>query len=79
MYAEGTETNVNAWVSFVRGLRYKDFQCPRMPAANKVLVPSEAIHGDFKEVTSVTEFGHLMEQRGLTSWWKSAMGYSSTT
>ncbi|KAI0467846.1 hypothetical protein F4859DRAFT_226686 [Xylaria cf. heliscus] len=76
MYAEGSETDVNAWVSFVRGLRYKDFQCPRKPAANEVLVPSQATQGDFEEVTSVTEFGYRMEQRGLSSWWKSAMGYS---
>ncbi|KAI0116399.1 hypothetical protein GGR51DRAFT_316040 [Nemania sp. FL0031] len=76
MYAEGAEANVNAWVSFVRGLRYKDFQCPRKPAENKVLVPSQETQGGFEEVTSVTDFGHCMEQRGLTSWWKSAMGYS---
>ncbi|KAI8944717.1 hypothetical protein F4801DRAFT_172365 [Xylaria longipes] len=79
MYAEGTEADVNAWVSFVRGLRYKDFQCPRKPAANKVLVSSQATQGNFEEVTSVTEFGHRMDQRGLASWWKSAMGYSSST
>ncbi|KAI1125721.1 hypothetical protein F5Y10DRAFT_225061 [Nemania abortiva] len=76
MYAEGAEADVNAWVSFVRGLRYKDFQCPRKPAANKVSVPSQESHGVFEEVTSVADFGHSMEQRGLTSWWKSAMGYS---
>ncbi|KAI3317035.1 hypothetical protein HD806DRAFT_527412 [Xylariaceae sp. AK1471] len=77
MYAEGTEVEVNAWVSFVRSLRYKDFQC-RKPAANNVLVPSQTTRGNFEEVTSVTEFGYRMEQRGLTSWWKLAMGYSSS-
>ncbi|KAI1159381.1 hypothetical protein F5B18DRAFT_592652 [Nemania serpens] len=76
MYAEGTEVDVAAWVSFVRGLRYKDFQCPRKPAANEVLVPSQPTQGNFEEVTSVAEFGHFMEQKGLASWWKSAMGYS---
>jgi hypothetical protein len=76
MYAEGTEADVNAWVSFVRGLRYKDFQCPRKPAANEVLVPSQTAQSNFEEVASVTEFGQCMEQRGLASWWKSAMGYS---
>ncbi|GAP85590.1 hypothetical protein SAMD00023353_1301480 [Rosellinia necatrix] len=76
MYAEGAEANVNSWVTFVRGLRYKDFQCPRKPAANDVLVPTEGTQGNFDEVTSVTEFGHRMEERGLGSWWRSAMGYS---
>ncbi|KAI1820634.1 hypothetical protein F4861DRAFT_522183 [Xylaria intraflava] len=78
MYAEGTETDVTAWVSFVRGLRYKDFQCPRKPAATEVLAPTQTEHGNFKEVTSVTEFGQYMEQRGLVRWWKSAMGYASS-
>ncbi|KAI0508302.1 hypothetical protein F5B22DRAFT_650156 [Xylaria bambusicola] len=77
MYAEGAETSVNAWVSFVRSLRYKDFQCPRKPAENSVLVPAHTTLGSFEEVTSITEFGHRMEQRGLGSWWKLAMGYSS--
>ncbi|KAI1813081.1 hypothetical protein GGS20DRAFT_577863 [Poronia punctata] len=77
MYAEGAEADVSEWVSFVRGLRYKDFQCPRKPAANEVLVPKPTPQTNFEEVTSVTEFGQRMEQRGLASWWKSAMGYSS--
>ncbi|KAI0870558.1 hypothetical protein GGS24DRAFT_99954 [Hypoxylon argillaceum] len=76
MYAEGTEAGVHAWVSFVRGLRYKDFQCPQKPAENKVLVPSQNPQSNFEEVASVTEFGYCMEQRGLASWWKSAMGYN---
>ncbi|KAJ3562626.1 hypothetical protein NPX13_g8495 [Xylaria arbuscula] len=78
MYAEGDEANVNAWVSFVRGLRYKDFQCPRKPAESKVLVPTQKALTGFEEVTSVTDFGQRMEQRGLGSWWKLAMGYSSS-
>lgn len=77
MYAEGAEADVIAWVSFVRGLRYKDFQCPRKPAENEVLVPTQTAPGTFEEVTSVTEFGYRMEQRGLLSWWKLAMGYTS--
>ncbi|KAI0432285.1 hypothetical protein F5Y09DRAFT_152273 [Xylaria sp. FL1042] len=76
MYAEGAEADVAAWVSFVRGLRYKDFQCPRKPAENRVLVPTQVALASFEEVTSVTEFGHRMEQRGLATWWKLAMGYS---
>ncbi|KAI1312719.1 hypothetical protein F5Y03DRAFT_196668 [Xylaria venustula] len=76
MYAEGAEADITAWVSFVRGLRYKDFQCPRKPAENRVLVPSHETQGSFEEVASVTEFGHRMEQRGLASWWKLAMGYT---
>jgi len=78
MYAEGAEADVSGWVSFVRGLRYKDFQCPRKPAVNEVLVSNPVTQGHFQEVTSVTEFGYRMEQRGLAAWWKSAMGYSSS-
>ncbi|KAI0392468.1 hypothetical protein F5Y17DRAFT_357072 [Xylariaceae sp. FL0594] len=81
MYAEGTEADVSGWVSFVKGLRYKDFQCARKPAANDdVLVPDRypPTQPSFEEVTSVTEFGHRMQQRGLSSWWKSAMGYNSS-
>lgn len=78
MYAEGAEADVGAWVSFVRGLRYKDFHCPRKPAENRVLVPNQTALASFEEVESVTEFGYRMEQRGLASWWKSAMGYNSS-
>lgn len=76
MYAEGTETDVHAWVTFVRGLRYKDFQCPRKPAANMVSIPSQTTQSSFEEVTSVSEFGYRMNQRGMGLWWKSAMGYN---
>ncbi|KAI0205667.1 hypothetical protein F4808DRAFT_240489 [Astrocystis sublimbata] len=79
MYAEGTETNVNSWVSFVRSLRYKDFQCPRKPAAIDITAPSsQTAQGtlSFEEVTSVADFRRRMDQRGLTAWWEAAMGYS---
>ncbi|KAI1262285.1 hypothetical protein F5Y18DRAFT_430186 [Xylariaceae sp. FL1019] len=78
MYAEGNEESVTAWVSFVRGLRYKDFQCPRKPALNQIHMQPQINESSFQEVTSIAEFGDRIEQKGLTSWWKAAMGYTSS-
>ncbi|KAI1381124.1 hypothetical protein F4677DRAFT_117576 [Hypoxylon crocopeplum] len=71
MYAEGPdESAVNSWVNFVQALRYKDFQCAQKPAANAVRTADEMKARGFEEVTSVTEFGERMEQRGLWGWWR---------
>ncbi|KAI1506220.1 hypothetical protein F5X99DRAFT_127363 [Biscogniauxia marginata] len=79
MYAESLdEDSISSWVSAVQGLRYKDFQCARKPAASPVRVPHQTTDGGFEEVTSVAEFGERMEQRGLSSWWKLGMGYENS-
>ncbi|KAI1799210.1 hypothetical protein F4811DRAFT_124732 [Daldinia bambusicola] len=79
MYAEGPdETSVSSWVNMVQGLRYKDFQCAQKPAAHQVRGTAKQIKdGSFEEVTSVTEFGERMEQRGLGGWWRIGMGYKA--
>ncbi|KAI0596079.1 hypothetical protein F4775DRAFT_329922 [Biscogniauxia sp. FL1348] len=79
MYAESSdESSINSWVSTVQGFRYKDYQCARKPASCPVQVPQRASDAGFVEVTSVAEFGERMEQRGLSSWWKSGMGYENS-
>ena len=76
MYAESHYgPNLGSWVSAVKDLRYKDFQCvykPEMrslmnedgPAA--VAVPV----GSFNETESVASFGQVMEHKGLGEWFK---------
>lgn len=77
MYAESTEgPNLGSWVSAVKDLRYKDFQCvykPEMralnlddPAAATTPVPA----GAFNETESVSSFGQVMEHKGLGEWFK---------
>ncbi|KAI8956832.1 hypothetical protein F5Y11DRAFT_129448 [Daldinia sp. FL1419] len=79
MYAEGPdEVAVSNWVNMVQALRYKDFQCARKPAAQKIRgAVSRTQGGGFEEVSSVTEFGERMEQRGLGSWWRIGSKYPS--
>ncbi|KAI2625431.1 hypothetical protein GGS26DRAFT_593123 [Hypomontagnella submonticulosa] len=79
MYAEGAdEVAISNWVSFVKALRYKDFQCPRKPALNQVRPAGQLKDGGFEEVNSVAEFDERMKQRGLGSWWRTGMGYEAS-
>ncbi|KAI0161184.1 hypothetical protein GGR52DRAFT_164393 [Hypoxylon sp. FL1284] len=79
MYAEGaSEAAVTSWVDAVQALRYKDFQCPWKPAANRARSATKIHSPSFEEVGSVAEFSSKMDQRGLGDWWKIGMGYRSS-
>ncbi|KAI1341879.1 hypothetical protein F5Y15DRAFT_350471 [Xylariaceae sp. FL0016] len=81
MYAEGSdEVRVSGWVNAIQGLRYKDFQCAQKPTISPVAIPPgmKDTGSVFEEVTSVADFGERMEQRGLSAWWKTGMGYESS-
>ncbi|KAK7961776.1 uncharacterized protein PG986_002601 [Apiospora aurea] len=78
MYAEAAEESpLAAWVTSVHDLRYKDFQCVRKPALQRVLHTGEktAQSPSFKELETTTEFGRVMEEKGLGNWWRIGMGY----
>lgn len=82
MYAESHEgQNLGSWVSAVKDLRYKDFQCVYKPemrsltddgpaAAATTLVPVPVPLGAFNETESVASFGQIMERKGLGEWFK---------
>ncbi|KAI9736056.1 MAG: hypothetical protein M1818_006232 [Claussenomyces sp. TS43310] len=78
MYVEGEEKGVRDWVNAVQALRYKDYQLVRRPTA----LPDQAIgrrcegRGGFDEEESVRGFAARLEDRGLLSWWRHAMGYA---
>ncbi|KAH7311558.1 hypothetical protein B0I35DRAFT_481512 [Stachybotrys elegans] len=76
MFAEGPdETRLADWVAAVQALRYKDFQCVRKPAP---AVASSCKRPDgFHEVDSTAAFAKEMEAKGLSSWWRKAMGYEA--
>lgn len=64
---------LNAWVSAVKDLRYKDFQCVWKPELKEVSsktttadVPAE----EFNETESVAEFGRIMDRKGLAEWFR---------
>ncbi|KAG8159925.1 hypothetical protein KVR01_010562 [Diaporthe batatas] len=80
MYAESDQApNLGAWVSAVKDLRYKDFQCvykPEMRALNQdgpaaATMPVTA--GAFNEIESVSSFGQVMESKGLGEWFKTGL------
>ncbi|KAK8075655.1 hypothetical protein PG997_010318 [Apiospora hydei] len=79
MYAEAPEESpLAAWVASVHDLRYKDFQCVRKPALQPVLLGASgkaAQSPSFKELETTTEFGRVMEEKGLGNWWRIGMGY----
>lgn len=76
MYAEGPdEGGITEWVSTVQSLRYKDFQCAQKPLAMPVKVDERMKDTGFHELAAIADFGQTMDRKGLTSWWKSGMGY----
>jgi hypothetical protein len=79
MYCQGTESGVKDWVSSVQRLRYKDFQLVKKPAAKELeqKQPQEqdVAYGKLEEVESVKEYGAMMKDLGVRTWWRKGMGY----
>lgn len=46
---------------------------------NRDRAPSVMSRGIFDEVESVKEFAAFMEELGVLSWWRKAMGYDSSS
>ena len=70
-------TNVEKWVDTAHDLRYKDYQL--VAAVFQTFTESrlaEADIGSLNEVNTVKELGALMEEKGLTRWWRVSMGYA---
>jgi hypothetical protein len=80
MYVEGRSDDVEAWVSTVQRLRYKDCQLAARPAP-VMDEDSDCKKGEkevgLREVESVREFGCAMKDRGVLEWWRKGMGYVS--
>lgn len=73
MYGEcPNESSLNSWVSAVKDLRYKDFVCVCKPEQKDITLndASTATAPPFNETESVSEFGQIMQQRGLGEWFK---------
>lgn len=74
MYAESHAGScLSSWVSAVKDLRYKDFQCVYKPGARLVhgaSTTSPVPSGAFNETESVSSFGQVMEWKGLGEWFK---------
>ncbi|KAK7987146.1 hypothetical protein PG996_006253 [Apiospora saccharicola] len=79
MYAEAPEESpLAAWVASVHDLRYKDFQCVRKPAQQRILLGTGGkapTSPSFKELETTAEFGHIMEEKGLGNWWRREFDY----
>lgn len=75
MYGESPDpASLASWVSAVKDLRYKDFQCVCKPEEKDVDdVPSLDARGPFNEIESVSSFGRVMEQKGLGEWFKTGL------
>lgn len=74
MYAESGEgSSLGSWVSAVKDLRYKDFQCVYKPEArqlNDIPATTPMPAGAFNETEPVSSFGEVMERKGLGEWFK---------
>lgn len=79
MYVEGRrEEDVEAWVSTVQRLRYKDYQLVTRPGPREVETPEAGnveVEPGLREVDTVKEFGSVMKERGCWEWWRKGMGY----
>lgn len=72
MYGEGADAaSLASWVSAVKDLRYKDFQCVWKPEPRDVGdAPLPLPSGPFHETETVLEFGQIMDQKKLGDWFK---------
>lgn len=75
MYGESTDVaSLVSWVSAVKDLRYKDFQCVCKPEPKEVGHVSLALpSGPFHEMNTVLEFGRIMDQKSLGDWFKAGL------
>lgn len=70
MYGESTDAaSLTSWVSAVKDLRYKDFQCVCKPEPKEV-GDAPLLSGPFHEMETVLEFGRIMDQKSLGDWFK---------
>lgn len=73
MYGESLDAaSLTSWVSAVKDLRYKDFQCVWKPEHKDVKETSHPA-GAFHETESVSEFGQLMDSKGLGAWFRAGL------
>ena len=78
MYVESSQEDATqAWVDTVHGLRYKDYQLVAPVTKAAKCITSDSNHGILQEVDTVKEFAAEMDRKGLLSWWRAAMGFSS--
>ncbi|KAK4191715.1 hypothetical protein QBC35DRAFT_296293 [Podospora australis] len=76
MYCKGTEQAVKDWVGTVQRLRYKDFHLAYKPVPTETPTNQKQEPTGLVESESVSDFAAAMEQRGILSWWKKAMGFA---
>lgn len=75
MYIRGVnKVEVQSWVDLVHDLRYKDYQLAT-PVTQTPESMTNTKAGVIEEVETVKEMGAKMDQAGLTSWWRKAMGF----
>ena len=74
MYVEGgSHRAVVNWVDTIHRLRYKDYHL--IASVRDQIASGEVNPGVLEEVKTVSEFGARMEEKGLTDWWRKAMGF----
>ncbi|KUI59634.1 hypothetical protein VP1G_06886 [Cytospora mali] len=77
MYGESSDaSSLGSWVSAVKDLRYKDFQCVYKPESKQledVPITPPMSSSVFNETESVSEFGQIMDRKGLGEWFKSGL------
>lgn len=72
MYGESSDAaSLTSWVSAVKDLRYKDFQCVWKPEQKEISeIGDDVPAGEFNETESVAEFGQVMDRKGLADWFR---------
>lgn len=77
MYGESPDaSSLGSWVSAVKDLRYKDFQCvckPESKRLEEVPATPPLPSGAFNETDSVSDFGQIMDRKGLGEWFKTGL------
>ncbi|EKG18786.1 hypothetical protein MPH_03952 [Macrophomina phaseolina MS6] len=75
-----TKSRINRFIDIPQRLRYKDYQLAVRPAPiepEHVSSENRKVPVGLFEVGTVKEFGAIMQERGVWSWWRKGMGYVS--
>jgi len=77
MYVEAlSENQVKRWIEAVRKLHYLNYELVSPPSISVERMAALAVEVGVSEVDTVKAFADQMQEKGVYSWWRTAMGYA---
>ena len=77
MYVEAlSASQVKQWVEAVKKLHYLNYELVSPPSISVERMAALAVEVGVSEVDTVKAFADQMQEKGVYSWWRTAMGYA---